>query len=466
MEDIFYTSFELERERFNSISEDDISSCDSLGSDGCSDVASSVSSSPSLSISSSRDEIYLDYLFSQGLVDTTDGKSNDGIADWMSYPSSDEQVELVESMPGEKEERLEFHLMSDPFLGKTDELVGSTFPSSAKIPADEDLVLQSHSTIETSTDSFLNVNEWKSEDVTMLYDTLEISDNLSVTTEKPRTIGLHIKGQLPIKMSVLSEIEKGVSVLPLDTSVIKSRTSSSSSASFIQQNSNVIKKPKLVTHDQHLLVKASSKKTTGASPGATPASSHSTQRGNVLPPSGVRITHIPMTKSIAFPTGNGQALIQSVNGHFQFVANLEAAGSYNAGNVEHRIAGELPGQPATITVPRARTQHKVADELKIHKCTYPNCGKMYSKSSHLKAHLRRPLGRNRSSVIGQGVNGGSRGRTSWHVTNVLILVSNLINVQFVTSDSPARIIFRNISKFTANGVPRSCRGASHQVTVR
>lgn len=465
MEDIFYTSFELERERFNSISEDDISSCDSLGSDGCSDVASSVSSSPSLSISSSRDEIYLDYLFSQGLVDTTDGKSNDGIVDWMSYPSSDEQVELVESMPGEKEERLEFHLMSDPFLGKTDELVGSTFPSSAKMPADEDLVLQSHSTIETSTDSFLNVNEWKSEDVTMLYDTLEISDNLSVTTEKPRTIGLHIKGQLPIKMSVLSEIDKGVSVLPIDTSVIKSRTSSSS-ASFIQQNSNVIKKPKLVTHDHHLLVKASSKNTTDASPGATPASSHSTQRGNVLPPSGVRITHIPMTKSIAFPTGNGQALIQSVNGHFQFVANLEAAGSYNAGNVKHRIAGELPGQPATITVPRARTQHKVADELKIHKCTYPNCGKMYSKSSHLKAHLRRHTGEKPFVCDWAGCKwrfsrSDELARHKRSHSGIKPYKCTICDKRFSRSDHLSKHL-----KVHANGVPRSCRGASHQVTVR
>ncbi len=109
---------------------------------------------------------------------------------------------------------------------------------------------------------------------------------------------------------------------------------------------------------------------TGTSP--TDTSPHHRQSINVLPPSGVRVTHIPksslrtaMAAPVRHPVGtNNSTLTQK----------LAAAAGIK-----------------TITS-RPRTTNKIADELKIHKCTYPNCGKMYSKSSHLKAHLRRHTG--------------------------------------------------------------------------
>lgn len=462
MEEIFYTSFEMERETLkleslSSLSEDDISSWDdSLGSDGYSDGSSSASSSPIDSSSSSRNEIYLDYLFSQGLADTTDGRADGGgmAADFMrssTSTSSNEQVQLVEEALSDSiHDRLAFNLTSDPFLGKTEE---TSLSFTSKL-SDEDCLLQSHTAMDSS-DSFLNVNEWKSEDVTMLYDTLGISDNLSsVASEKPRTIGLHIKGQLPLKMSVVNEIEKGASVLPMDTAgLIASRNSHS------KPNTNVVK-PKVVP--DHMVVKATKSKNVIDSSAVNVSNSQNAQRCSVLPPSGVRITHIPMAKSIAFP-GKGQALIQSINGHIQFVTNLEP-GSYN-GNIDGRL-GQLPRQPTTITVPRPRTQNKVADELKIHKCTYPNCGKMYSKSSHLKAHLRRHTGEKPFICDWEGCKwrfsrSDELARHKRSHSGIKPYKCTICEKRFSRSDHLSKHL-----KVHANGVPRSCRGSSHQVSVR
>ncbi|XP_021562812.1 Krueppel-like factor 15 [Carlito syrichta] len=152
-------------------------------------------------------------------------------------------------------------------------------------------------------------------------------------------------------------------------------------------------------------------------PGGTGAGSAQGPGGGPAPdgpiPVLLQIQPVPVKQeSSAGPASPGQApenvkvaqLLVNIQGQtFALVPQVVPSSNLNLPSKFVRIApvpiaakpvgsGALGSSPAGLLVGQKFPKNPAAELIKMHKCTFPGCSKMYTKSSHLKAHLRRHTG--------------------------------------------------------------------------